>query len=138
MIIRRTTRSGIPVGGYLRIVQGGAIHNIAEFLEIHKMFSKEQKQTTMVGKDDNVAFVKYTKLIVSDYIFDRLLSGIQHTVLHDATQKWLEIKAIEPELIQIRSVKYAQKVMVFKVDKIGYTNYGRTRLIKLELGQRIE
>ena len=81
--------------------------------------------------------VRIRRLVISDSIWERINTNRQHSIIHDATVAWNKLQDSEAEVVQLRSVKYPQKVMLFTVDYIADVWYNRIRQIRLDLGYRI-
>lgn len=137
MIIRRTTKSGTPVGAYWRITRGGSHYNDAEKICVKAPFKEMKQETTVISNDDHITVVPFAKTIVSEYLIERLEKDIQTIVIHDATRRWEELYHMKPELVQFSSIM-TDKQFIFKVQKVEVVYYGHVRRIRLELGARIQ
>lgn len=134
MIIRRALNDGTPVGDYMCIdtvtrrkhVMAHRITNTPGYAKSFFMLLKS-----------HVHVVKVSRLVISDDIWERINTNRQHSIIHDATVVWNRLQDSEAEVVQLRSIKYSQKVMLFTVDQIADVWYNRQRQIRLDLGYRI-
>lgn len=133
MIIRRALNDGTPVGDYMCIDTVTRKHVMA-----HRIISTPgcAKLCSMLLKS-HVYAVRTSRLVISDDIWERINTNRQHSIIHDATVAWNRLQDKEAEVIQLRSIKYSQKVMLFTVDQIADVWYNRQRQIRLDLGYRI-
>lgn len=134
MIIRRALNDGTPVGDYLcidKVTRRTHVmaHRISNTPGSAKLFSMLLKS--------HVYVVKVRRLVISDDIWERINTNRQHSIIHDATVAWNRLQDSEAEVVQLRSIKYSQKVMLFTVDQIADVWYNRQRQIRLDLGYRI-
>lgn len=136
-IVRRMTKSGMPVGAYWRITRGGSHYNDAEEICVKPPFREIKRETTVISNVEHITVISFAKTIVSEYLIGRLEKDIQTVVIHDATRKWEEMCDMKPELVQFSSVM-TDKQFIFKVQKIEVVYYGHVRRIRLELGARIQ
>ena len=129
-IFRKTLHNGTPIGGFLRVIkiEGGCV-------EARNLIGIQRK-TTFYHKRYEVAKIK--KMPITHPVWERINSGQQIAIIHDATPMWENMLKECPELVEIRDVTYPQKRMVFIVDQIGPWWDRRTRQIRLTLGTRIE
>ena len=125
---------GVPVGPYMCIdkimrrthVTAYRIANVTGMPKIYHLLFKS-----------HVYVVRTSKLVISDDIWERINTNRQHSIIHDATAVWNRLQDKEAEVVQLRSIKYPQKVMLFTVDRIADVWYNRQRQIRLDLGERI-
>lgn len=134
MIIRRALNDGTPVGDYMcidKVTRRAHVmaHRIAHITGNAKLYYMLLKSRIYV--------VKTSKLVISDDIWERINTNRQHSIIHDATVAWNRLQDSEAEVVQLRSIKYSQKVMLFTVDQIADVWYNRQRQIRLDLGYRI-
>lgn len=135
-IVRRVTSDGAPVGAFMKVrgfldndhvlVQRCEPDMVVSNLHSHYCLKKRLRVSKIV------------KFPIQDSIWERIHDGRQIAIIHDPTPLWEKMFDKEPELVEIRSVKYPQiKRMVFVVDRVGQCWYNRTRQIRLTLGARI-
>lgn len=134
-IVRRVLNDGTPVGPYL-LVRGFVNNN-------HVLTQRCEVGITVKNTDSlyyakkKLTVCKMTKLVISDPIWNRIEEGRQIAIIHDATPAWQKMQDSEPELVQLRSIKYPKKVIVCVVDGISDCFYNRSRQIRLVLNNRI-
>lgn len=87
---------------------------------------------------ENVYEAKLIRLVLSDVIVDRLKDGRQSAIIHDTTPKWRLLYEKQPELVQFRSEKYQNKVLLFKVDSIEKFYYGHSSQIRIQLSEELK
>lgn len=134
MIIRRALNDGTPVGDYMcidKVTRRTHVmaHRIANTTSKSKLYCMLLKS--------HIYVVRTSKLVISDDIWERINTNRQHSIIHDATAAWNKIQNKKAEVVQLRSIKYPQKVMLFTVDQIVDVWYDRQRQIRLDLGYRI-
>lgn len=134
MIIRRALNDGTPVGDYLCIDKVTRRTHVVAHRIVHE--TDRAKSLFMLLKS-HVYVVRTRKLVISDDIWERINTNRQHSIIHDATVAWNKLQDSEAEVVQLRSIKYPQKVMLFTVDQIADVWYNRQRQIRLDLGYRI-
>ena len=133
MIVRRALNDGTPVGDYMCIDRVTHTHVVAYRISCNP---DSKKQISLLLKK-HVYVVRIRRLVISDNIWERINTNRQHSIIHDATVAWNKLQDSEAEVVQLRSVKYPQKVMLFTVDYIADVWYNRQRQIRLDLGYRI-
>lgn len=133
-IIRRALNDGTPVGDYMCIDK--VIRRTHVMARRITNTSGRAKLFSILFKS-HVYVVRTSKLVISDDIWERINTNRQHSIIHDATVAWNKLQDNEAEVVQLRSIKYSQKVMLFTVDQIADVWYNRQRQIRLDLGYRI-
>lgn len=133
-IVRRKVNNGTPVGPYMIIRGFIRNHVLTQRCEIGM---ESENVNSLYYAREHIYIPKIIRLIIQDAIWDRIAEGRQSAIIHDITPVWQKIYDTEPELIQLRSRKYPQKVMIYTVDRIADCYYNRTRQIRLGLGYRI-
>jgi hypothetical protein len=129
-IVRRKSSTG-QIGPY-RIVtsinRSGYVIATSLVSGIMEMFMK-----------DNLAEISVCKIIISHRVFERIQKGLQVKIIHDPTSTWIRLCEKKPQLIQLRSELYSDRIMIFKIDKIDRLYEASTRklLVRLELGNKI-
>lgn len=129
-IVRRKSSTG-QIGPY-RIVtsinRSGYVIATSLVSGIMEMFMK-----------DNLAEISICKIIISHRVFERIQKGLQTKIIHDSTPTWTRLSEKKPQLIQLRSELYSDRIMIFEIDKIARMSVGFPRkfLIWLELGNKI-
>lgn len=134
MIIRRALNDGTPVGDYMCIDKVTRRTHVVAHRIAHE--TGKAKSLFMLLKS-HVYVVRTRRLVISDDIWERINTNRQHSIIHDATVAWNKLQDSEAEVVQLRSIKYPQKVMLFTVDHIADVWYNRQRQIRLDLGYRI-
>lgn len=138
-ICRRMSNDGTPIGPYMIIknfLNGGTV-------ELERCCVDKPSHYTVHLLKGHVKECKIRRIVISDTIWERIRDGKQSAIIHEATKVWSDLQNIKPELVQLRSIKYSQKVMVFTVQQIRdnyYTGMHTRRPhkeIRLELGYRI-
>lgn len=129
-IVRAKRHCGIPTGAYLRIkkVQGNIVHVEA----LNSSFTQMTLQKTSVYE------LKVVKLVVPDFVVDRIKSGIQTAIIHDLSPKWEKLKNIKPEVVSIRSIKYSEKFVICSVKDIRTVYYNRKPQVRLEIPEILQ
>lgn len=134
MIIRRALNDGTPVGDYM------CIDKVTRrtLIVAHRIScNPDSKKGISLLQKNHIYIVRVRRLVISDNIWERINTNRQHSIIHDATVAWNRLQDSEAEVVQLRSIKYSQKVMLFTVDQIADVWYNRQRQIRLDLGYRI-
>lgn len=141
-IVRRMLNNGTPVGPYMVIRGFISNHVLTQKCEVGMVF---KNTASLYYAKSHIYEPRMVKLVVQDAIWERIELGKQMSIIHDPTPMWEKMIDIQPEVVQIRSRKYSQKVMIFTVDQIsehwysgGLKIYHRaSRQIRLDLGYRL-
>lgn len=124
--IRRVTFDGIPIGGYLQVIKVGK--NLIYAKRIGCDFEDViQKQRAVV--------VKTADLVLEQGVLERIASGRQYAIMHEATSKWRRVIESHPKLIKFRDVW--GNSCIYTVEDIYYTFYQNTKMIKIILGIKL-
>ena len=129
-IVRRKSSAG-QIGPY-RIVtsinRSGYVIAKSLISDITSLFMK-----------NNLAEISTCKIIISHRVFERIQKGLQVKIMHDATPTWERLFEKKPQLVQLRSELYSDRIMIFEAERITRTCIGfpRKYLIWLELGNKI-
>ena len=131
-IVRKMLSTGEPVGSYCMIIG---------FKGIKSSLVRLKSMDGIVDgyiKRERVYVCRQCKTIISDRVFKRLEKGLQHSIIHDTTPKWIQMHDKDPEVIQFRSELYSERIMIFTVENIRKVYYNNsTCQIRLDLGYRI-
>ena len=94
---------------------------------------------TSLFMKDNLAEISICKIIISHRVFERIQKGLQVKIIHDPTTTWVRLFKKKPQLVQLRSELYSDRIMMFEVDEITTIPEVSTRkfLVQLELGNKI-
>ena len=126
-IVRRKLKNGTPVGPYM-IIDEFIGRNLVSLRTL-----KSSEPDPIMSKE-NLYELKSIKMVLSDLIIDRIISGRQSAIIHDISPKWKKLMDEEPEIIQLRSIKYSNKVAVYTVEYISIVYYNRKPQVRLQLG----
>ena len=131
-IVRKMLSTGEPIGPYC-IITGFK----GSKCSLVRLESFDGVVDTYV-KRDRVKVFKSAKLILGHKIYERIQKGLQVSIIHDASPKWVKIYKDEPEIIQLRDELYSDRTMVFPVEEVRKMFYHREiPVIRLDLGVRI-
>ena len=129
-IVRRKLKNGVPVGPYM-MINGFVGRSMVSLVTL-----KSSEPDPILSRD-NIYELKSIKMVLSDLVVDRILAGRQGAIIHDISPKWKKLMDEEPEIIQIRSIKYSNKVAIFTVEYITIVYYNRKPQIRLQFGQML-
>lgn len=131
-IIRKKLKGGALIGPYLQVVQINGV-----FVYAHNITDTENNLIMLLKK--NCAPIKRRRLVISDYVFNRLKMHIQEAIIHDATAAWRKLLLEGTELITFKNCKYTYQTITFKVERISTVHYhGEKERIRIELGEEIK
>lgn len=126
--IRRVTSNGIPIGGYLQVIKGGKnlIHAKLVGCDFEDIVQKQRAIT-----------VKTADLVLEREVLERVASGRQYVIMHEATSKWKRIIESHPQLIKFRDVW--GNSCIYTVEDIYYCQKlcQHDRMIKIILGRKL-
>lgn len=133
-IIRRKLRNGTPIGPYLRI-KGFEQKTVV----VEPQYNWNEYRYSYVSvQRDYVYELKTVKLIVPDEIVERIISGRQIAIIHDISARWGILNLNCAEIVQLRSRKYTNKVIICTVDSVSTVYYNRKPQVRLQLGYIIK
>ena len=133
-IIRRKVRNGTPIGPYLRIK---GFEQKTVLTEPQLVCNKYALACNSISRD-YVYELKTVKLIVPDEIIERIISGRQIAIIHDVSARWCISNLNCAEIVQLRSQKYTNKVIICTVDCVSTVYYNRKPQVRLQLGYIIK
>lgn len=132
-IIRKKLKNGTPVGPYLRIT--GFVNRFKTQIVLAQSVSGNVEYAI---PRDRVYELNFVKMIISDEIVERIIKGRQSAIIHDISTKWCLENLNCAEVVQLRSQKYTQKVIICTVDSVSTVYYNRKPQVRLQLGHIID
>ena len=128
MVVRKATQSGVPIGPYLVV----------------KKITKDWITCSRLSDNLDVELLRenvYTpplvKVVVPQFVMDRVIAGEQRAIIHDLTPMWQKIIDTHAELILLHSRKYTKVIRVFTLDGVSNVYYRRKKQIRILLGEKV-
>ena len=132
-IFRKVLHNGTPIGGYLRVIK---IEDNS--IEAKRLSGVQVNVTLHKATRYKFGVCKVVKMPITHPVWDRINSGQQIAIIHDATSLWDQMLRNHPEIVEIRDVTYPQKRLLFVVDDVRECWYRRKRQVRLTLGTRLQ
>lgn len=130
-IVRKCLSNGTVIGGYWQVVKVKRPNLVL----LQSLVSERLQEYT---RKDRLHICTVAKIIISHRVYERVENEAQYAIIHDPTKKWLDLFKKQPEMVQLRSELYNERIMLFNVDQVLKVNsMDHGVLIRLELGDRI-
>lgn len=129
-IVRKCLSNGTVVGAYWMVI-GIKRPNL---VDIQSLASENIREFV---RKDRLHVCKTVKLIISHRVYDRVEKEVQNAIIHDPTKKWLDLFEKQPDIVQLRSELYEERIMLFCVDQTIKIQTESGIRIRLDLGEKI-